>query len=768
MIDQKNYIKIKYNTYTYQVEIENGRCTKPGSRCVDIINSNSGTFRIGDWFEEFLKTLSADFNSNFSIDLESSEIDINVVKDIIADFNNKGKIKFLFSSKIIDYGNILDSIKSIIDQIKCNKNILVQETLQKEPFNSIFDKINENDVSIAFLATVSAGKSTLVNSFIGQDLLPSKALPCTATICEITNTNLDMFSGSIYDENDNLIKKQKVITKEFISEYNEQANSKFIKIHIEGKIQNLAVDGINLTMYDTPGPNNSLNSKHWEITNLFIKDSSKKPLIVYLIPAKNIGTNDDKSIIEVIAKEINDKGKIAKERIVFVLNQIDDLSTKENPIDQLLLRCREYLADNSIKNVHIFPVSSKAAQLSLKGKSNLDYEEEGDYESIKRKFLPNVEKKYLGIDTIKNASIPDKIKNRFYEEINENTDSDRALLHFSGFSALKYYLESYIKENHRISMIHNLIVPLKGFLEYAIYNNEIKLQDSDEQIKTQIQELKKLEYFLGEHFEAKKKQLLIKINELDVNQTVFTRLRTDIFKSFGAILQVLASDKIKKEDADMKINEAEKILTNTTISLKTSIDSDCTYYLKKSIKEINTLVMNSFKVLINDANLSIPLNDFIINDIKLGVIDSGQFFKQESIKKTKREKVGEREISTSVWYRPKTWFSTRKEDIYDNVDYTETIDYVNGQKIYDTHFSPWQSKIQNNVENSKIKFENEIIEIKDNGVKLVHLIEKKLKEKSTEYSQIAYNNRKTEEEKIAIIEDIKILKSINNELLTTT
>ncbi|SHG44817.1 Dynamin family protein [Flavobacterium micromati] len=768
MIGQKNYVKIKYNTYTYQVEIVNDLCNKVGSRCNDIVNANNGTFRIGDWFEKFLKIIYEDFNDNFKIHLESTAIDIEVVSEIINDFNNKGKIKFSFESKVIDCGNILETIKLIIDQIKSNKNVLVQETLKKEIFNSIFDKINENDVSIAFLATVSAGKSTLVNSFIGKDLLPAKALPCTATICEITNTNIDFFSGTIYDENYKLIKEQKDITKEFISEYNDKANSEFIKIHIKGKIQNLAVDGINLTIYDTPGPNNSLNEKHWEITNLFIKDSSKKPLIVYLIPAKNIGTKDDKSIIEVIAKEINDKGKIAKERIVFVLNQIDDLNTKENPIDQLLLRCREYLADNDIKNVNIFPLSSKAAQLALKGKSNLDYEEEGDFEGFQRKFFPNPEKEYLGVDTIKNAPISEKIKNKFYEEINKDLDSDRALLHYSGFSALKYYLESYINENHKITLIHNLIVPLKSFLEYVIYNNEIKLQDSDEQIKKQTQELKKLGLFLGENFETKKKQLIDKINELNVDQTVFTKLRTDIFLSFGAILTILTSGKIKKEDAQTKINEAHKIVFNTDISLKTSIDSDCNYYLEKAVKEINALVINSFNDLIKDANLAVSLNNFLINDIKVGMIDTKQFISKESIKTTKYEKVGEQEISTSIWYKPRTWYSTKKVDIYENVDYVVTIDYVDGQKMYDNHFSNLQAKAFNSVEDSKKKFEEEIKKIKENGTKLVHKIEMRLKEKSNEHSKLSFNNRKTEEEKLKIVDEMKILKSINDQLLKTT
>lgn len=57
------------------------------------------------------------------------------------------------------------------------------------------------------MATMSSGKSTLINALIDKKLMPVANMATTATIVRIIDTEQDNFSAIAYDKNGKVIKK---------------------------------------------------------------------------------------------------------------------------------------------------------------------------------------------------------------------------------------------------------------------------------------------------------------------------------------------------------------------------------------------------------------------------------------------------------------------------------------------------------------------------------------------------------------------------------
>ena len=54
----------------------------------------------------------------------------------------------------------------------------------------------EKVYSVAVVATMSAGKSTILNSLVGERLLPSRNEACTATVCKVEDVDsMETFEG---------------------------------------------------------------------------------------------------------------------------------------------------------------------------------------------------------------------------------------------------------------------------------------------------------------------------------------------------------------------------------------------------------------------------------------------------------------------------------------------------------------------------------------------------------------------------------------------
>lgn len=272
-------------------------------------------------------------------------------------------LKFKESKNDSDVIRELDRIFSDIKE----KNIPEFNT-ENEEGKDIFDAYEEvkNGIfEVSVIATMSSGKSTLINSLLHTELLPSENKACTATIARILdNDSMEGYEAECYAaDNQTVIHPRAAVTSEILREYNADENVTYIDI--EGSVPAIPSNKIRLCLRDTPGPNNSRDENHERLTRTIIKRTNA--VVLYVMNATQIGIKDDKQLLKDISSEMKRAGKQSRDRFIFVINKCDALDEqKGETIDSLLNDVREYLKDFDIVEPTLIPTSARLALLIRK------------------------------------------------------------------------------------------------------------------------------------------------------------------------------------------------------------------------------------------------------------------------------------------------------------------------------------------------------------------------------------------------------------------
>ena len=265
-----------------------------------------------------------------------------------------GCIKSTLSSALHDLNDVLSKAKQ--------KNDINEEHMMstsKADYDAGQD-ISAKRYSVAVVATMSAGKSTLLNAMLGAKILPSKNEACTAKVYSIEDDDDAAEFMARRIENGKAGEWQPA-THQLLQELNDSSAD---KIEICGNIKQIRNmnSGHAVLLYDTPGPNNSRDLSHSEITKQIIQNSSFCSLIC-ILNATQLGTDDEFELLTFIRKEIEKKDTTSD--VLFVLNKIDNFSVAGgDSIKDSLMVCKKHLRDTvGFSNITILPVSSQLALL---------------------------------------------------------------------------------------------------------------------------------------------------------------------------------------------------------------------------------------------------------------------------------------------------------------------------------------------------------------------------------------------------------------------
>lgn len=201
------------------------------------------------------------------------------------------------------------------------------------------------------MATMSAGKTTCINAVLGTELLHSANEATTATIAEIRSSKKE--SIRCYGESKNLIEEVFDISPEKIRELNSKA--KINEILIEG---NFNIDE-NLVIVDTPGPNNSRDDNHKNLSHDYILNS-RFDFLVYVINSTQPFINDDLQYLKFIYKNVQNN------KIIFLVNKLDDFDLESESIEDFKKNLFKYLKDIGFKNPTVFGISAYRALIIKK------------------------------------------------------------------------------------------------------------------------------------------------------------------------------------------------------------------------------------------------------------------------------------------------------------------------------------------------------------------------------------------------------------------
>lgn len=344
--------------------------------------------------------------------VKSEKIQI-IIEKIISDFNfPKSRSTFFYRSFEAALGDQI-AWKSVI---KNNYNKVFKPYLSKVRDNILF--VNSEPYNILVTATMSAGKSTLVNAMVGKNVCRVQNMACTSKIHTIISKLLDDGVTSEYDSELSLD-----ASREDLLNNNEENMSYKITV---GTFFNGELSGKRITLLDSPGVNSSDNIEHTEISHRTLK-ARKYDLLLYVINSTQLGTTDDEQHLE------NVKQRLGRTNIIFVINKADQLITEDDNIINSIENQRQFLMSKGFKNPIICPVSSRAAFLVKKSKvEELSRIERREMESFIDKFefhsLSRYYQKSLGCNNII-----------------ANNEEDELLVN-CGFAYLERIIKNYIME----------------------------------------------------------------------------------------------------------------------------------------------------------------------------------------------------------------------------------------------------------------------------------------------------------------------------------
>ena len=297
-------------------------------------------------------------------------------------------------------------------------------------------------IDVNIISTMSAGKSTLINSLLGKKILPTHVGACTAIITKIEDNKDDVFRAIVLDKNNEEIVRYSNINYEDMKYLNN--SNKVSEVDIKGNISFINCKNITLVLIDTPGPNSDIDERYDEITHKAL-DNSSESIVLFVMNGGTLNNNSQKSFLQDIARSMSVGGKQSKERFIFVVNKIDEYKVDDDDIEKDVLEgTRKFLKQIGIENPNIFLVSAEIA-LGIKRLKNATSDEKqellDEYKYKMNKLNSNVQfhlEKYAKLP----ASSQQIIDKELEAAIKNDDKIEQALIH-SGIRSLEEAIKNY-------------------------------------------------------------------------------------------------------------------------------------------------------------------------------------------------------------------------------------------------------------------------------------------------------------------------------------
>ena len=681
-------IFIKYNPYQLVTEITiDGQKLKKNSKL------NFEDRRLQEWVESLPDLLFEECNTkDFKITFHGTTPDYEDMEAMAKEAEAKGIHIELEHIPAKEIGDKEVAIQEVFDEI------------QNGPFNELrqpdvikaFDLAKSKDFEVNVVATMSAGKSTLINSLLRQKLMPAKQEACTATITKIKDNDADCFMAKVYDKDGTLIQTHAELTYETMEQLN--ANPSVSRIQVEGNIPFVTADDVSLVLVDTPGPNNSRDPEHKAATYRMLSESSK-PLVHYIMNATQLAVNDDYNLLSHVAESMKVGGKQSRDRFIFVVNKLDDFKKGEDSVEAAITKVRDYLKDNGIENPNIYPASALTALNIRTILANSDDDNDDDVYEAKgkvRKFNRNEEmhfEKYAPLT----PSMRGEVEDMLAKAVAEGDDNQQALIH-AGIvpieAAIRMYVQKYAKTAKIKNIVDTFIKKLESTQSFEKTKQEIATnRDEQKEILAQIDVIKKK---LASGEDAKK--FKTQIEQINYDKEISKLAQSVIVAAQKKITKQLSSTdaKLSKRDAESICQVFAKFAEGLQAEVQVKLENLISNHVKKNAEDLLEQYKKKIAELAQDVKVgSVELNPF---ELMQGDIISDTSALISKMTKSERVKVGEEWIENEdrKWYKPWTWFQEKGhyKEIY------EDKEYVDGTELAQKFFAPIQELLYENSESA--------------------------------------------------------------------
>lgn len=742
-------ISIKYNPYSVETLILiDGSNPKQNSRL------NVEDRRLQEWIEDLPEILFEECSDrNFKLSFHGTQLDYEDVVAVAQHAKTNDNINI--ETTHIPAKEVSDK-ESLISDIFREIQSGPFEELKKPDIVKAFEMAKSSDFEVNVVATMSAGKSTLINALLQQKLMPSKQEACTATITEIKDSDLRQFNAKVFNSENRLIKSYDNLSLSDMNSLN--SNPEVSKIKIEGNIPFVTADDISLVIVDTPGPNNSRDQNHKEATYKMLSESSKM-LVLYILNATQLAVNDDYNLLSHVAESMKVGGKQSRDRFIFVVNKLDEFKKGEDSVESAINKVREYLKDNGIENPNIYPASALTALniRTILAKSDDDDDDEVyETKGKVRKFNKNTEMYFENFAPL-TPSMRGEIEGMLVNTRQNNDTKEEALIH-CGIIPIELAIKMYVEKYAKTAKIKNIVDTFSKNLESARSFEAIKKeitqnQDKQREILANIESIKR-KLASGEET----KEFRNRIDNINYKYIIKNQADAIIAKFQKRITeQYEHSQNMNKKEAELLCNQFSRFVESLQAEVKVKLEEVIQNNVVKTAEDLLTEYRNKLSDLAQDINIDgINIDPFQLMQGDISINSSSLIRSSTTTERVKVDEVWV-ENTDKKWYKPWTWFqeSGHWKNIY------EDREVVDAEKLSQAFFAPVQEQLYING-NDAVEYANEQSEkIKQNFSKKFEELDEVLKSKLQELENCANDNKETEqrihesEDKLRWLENIQ-------------
>lgn len=572
-------IYIKYNPYRMETQVNvNGNTISTDSILYKVVKGK----RLQEWVGKFPQMLVDELNTvDFDIEFCGMSLDWDDFEDAFTHAKNAGVIKNL-NLKFVEGKSDEDISEKIVNVFTDLQNGPVDDFRDPKLIKA-FENINNSVFPINVIATMSSGKSTLINALLGKKLMPSKNEACTATITEILDNDNEQFAAVVYDEDDVVLQEVPDLTYDIMTELND--NVDVHRIAANGNIPFLDARSTALMLVDTPGPNNSQNQTHKNTTYRAINNDSNN-LILYVLNGTQLSTNDDASLLSYVAEQIKKGGKQVRDRFLFVVNKMDGFNPEEEDIGRAIKAAKTYLASYGIEDPQIFPCSAYTAlniRTYLDGIDidNLTRADERKLPSAARDTLPMIDKfidyesMHLEQYSTLSPSAQRELDYKLSQAEKNGDTKEEALIH-CGIYSIEAAITAYVKKYAKTKKVKDLVESFQEVLESTQVLAKAKTQVATDEkaakacaeraaaVKAKIDDGKEAEVF---------KEKIAALNPMGAIEDKAETLKAEATRKTGHVFEPYGDVITNKEEAKRLVAQFTMMSSDYIAELTAELES---------------------------------------------------------------------------------------------------------------------------------------------------------------------------------------------------
>lgn len=270
----------------------------------------------------------------------------------------------------------LDILYKLKKEVEKSKNSTLVHTI-----NQVIKKVYLNQYTASFVGHFSAGKSTLINLLLEQDILPSSPVPTTSNTAIVSVSDKQGIIANLENQQYSKLKTYDEVKK--MNRLNVDVES--VEINFPStKFKN------GFTLQDTPGVDSNV-ATHQSTTEQFMYTSN---ILFYTVDYNHVQSALNFQFI----KRMNDVGI----PVIFIINQIDKHNEDEITFETFKERVNKSIEDWEINLTDIFYVSkfdhpenelSRLSQYLIEKDNNREAIE--DYVNRTVKFITEAQLGYI-------------------------------------------------------------------------------------------------------------------------------------------------------------------------------------------------------------------------------------------------------------------------------------------------------------------------------------------------------------------------------------